>query len=166
MLGLDGQPFIAFLIEFARRASVMKTGTIYQRLCGQILRQLQNMIEDRFLTRSTSRDTGGRVRKVRRNGSDVSAGQVEEAECYQPGNPYQTKQELGRYMKAGQRELNDAQFISTSGPDQTKIGTDYSVTSTAIMNCKTERCLWCPPQASPAVLVHARPSPPLLFRPR
>ena len=149
LLELDGKSFTCFLIELGRNAARMTSSACYQRLCGQILWQIQNMIEDRFLTRTPSRGVSGKIRKVQRYASDVSAGQCADTPAYLPTNPVHTKRELSRYMGAAAHELKNVQFISTAGPDQTKIGTDYPVTNTAVMNCSSEMVMWAPPQAFP-----------------
>ena len=47
------------------------------------------------------------------------------------------------------RQCKDKQFISTSGPDATKVGTDFSILPTAVMDVKSGVTMWAPPQELP-----------------
>ena len=54
--------------------------------------------------------------------------------------------ELNKYMSAMQREMGGSAFLSFSGPDMTKIGTDLSVSIGFVMNQKTGKVGVMPPQ--------------------
>ena len=80
---------------------------------------------------------------------DVKPNHVEAADIFCPNNPRQTARELSRYSSSIQRAMHGAQFWSTSGPDMSKVGTDYSVAITALMNSETGQAMWAAPQAFP-----------------
>ena len=90
----------------------------------------------------------GLKRELSRVVSDSVQTPVEEGpgDVYDPNNARHTRRELHRYMKALNKEMHNALFITFGGPDGTKVGTDYNVTAAVIGNSSTGKVGLAPPQ--------------------
>ena len=63
-------------------------------------------------------------------------------------NHRHTRRELGRHFEATAKVMHDSQFVSTSGPDGSKIGTDFAVQNTVLMDGYSGRVAWAAPQVN------------------
>ena len=72
--------------------------------------------------------------------------EVSLADAYDAKNKRHVDRELMRYVTAGRRVLNNAQFLTMSGPDDTKVGTDFCVAMAAIGDSTTQKVALVVPQ--------------------
>ena len=79
---------------------------------------------------------------------------VEQTPIYIAGDPRHTSRELGRYDAAAAKMVANKQFLSISGPDGTKVGTDFAVFLGAVMDCESRVTAWCRPQVRSKTSVH------------
>ena len=144
--GFHEQRFKEFFSYLMRKAGVV-TGRrrcsggmgLGNSMAGQVLCYVTDVLEKKFCDGCALSDIFGEELAT----GDVVAGN---RKCYYPGNAHQTLRELGHYIRCAKHEFKNANIISISGPDCTKIGTDLNISMMYVMNCETGKIAVATPQ--------------------
>ena len=85
------------------------------------------------------------ISRLASDGSDLGA---HEQAVYDPKDYKHTCRELGQYQAAAVKAISGSQFLSMSGADATKVGTDFPLQMAAVMNSETGVTAWTAPQVT------------------
>ena len=65
----------------------------------------------------------------KRHYSDCDAETIQVAKMYDPTNPRHTDREIGRYLQACHKTFGSSRSLALAGPDGTKVGSDFCISS-------------------------------------
>ena len=148
-----GQPFKAAFFQLVAAAYSSKED-MFMVFVGQLLMAVTAAVEAKFLTRLPPLELTGQRRQTRRFASDVSNTAAEHVMMYDAKNSRHTRREIERLLRAQQRLFKTCQYLSLSGPDASKIGTDSNVFIAAAMDGSTGLTTWAMPQVACPSLFH------------
>lgn len=144
----DGQDLSAFFISLSNLACSSANG-LARSLFSQVLYHVGATVEKRLYRQAKIRDARALIRVPKAaSAPDVAilAKPLAAVPIWSASNPRHTARELGRYLEAARADLHGVVNISLAGPESTKVGTDFSVTMGAFMNCKTGKVSMAVPQ--------------------
>ena len=122
---------------------------LFRSVASQVMWAVSANMEDALMKGMQVNNIFGDVVRPKEPAPDDTCADLLEASSYwHPRNPYLTKRELSHYILCSQATLSTASFISVSGPDGTKVGSDLKVEMSYIAAPETGIVAVAAPQES------------------
>ena len=141
------------MISISSIASLYVEDTPAHCICRCLVWEVTNIIEKRYIAAAGGvNNVRGTKRQLSQVYSDSGTTVAVETPIWDPKHWKHVERELGRYQTAAVEAFKDAIDISFSGPDGSKIGTEFSCTVAGIMNSTNKKVCVALPHASPFIV--------------